>query len=95
MTNEDKIKVLAELDGWRHSPFGTVKPGTIELGTPPNYLTSYDAIIPLIQKQDEAIKAKVKWLVVFDGGGKVGTLFDVTHAQLCDALIKAVGKWKD
>lgn len=49
----------------------------------PDYLNSYDAIIPLIQK------LKV-W--------KSGTCFDlqaITPAQLCEALLRAHGLWEE
>jgi len=49
-------------------------------------LTSYDAIIPLIQKQSLAIRSSI---FIRCGGDGIET-----PAQLCEALLKAVGKWK-
>lgn len=71
----------------------------------PDYLTSYDAIIPLIQKQSEGIKElfiKRLFLLVHQytattwGWGEVIQLLcDATPAQLCEALLRATGKWKE
>jgi len=94
LTPEDKIKMAAELDGWRVEQR--------EAGLTPHYfkngacyghdyfqkhLTSYDAIIPLIQKQPALVKNniigcfpdEVEW-------------FDETPLQLLDALLIATGK---
>ncbi len=98
MTNEDKIKVLAEMGGWKFHPDGVghyqgeLKFWTASKPLPP-YLTSYDAIIPLIQTQDGEIR-----MLVCDYCLNVlgfGCYFDATPEQLSDALIKAVGKWKE
>ncbi len=92
MTTEDKIKVLAELDGrWSiqfpyqpegHQAFEQIK-------YLPCYLTSYDAIIPLIQKQPKEIRLKM----FEEKADRVSIM--TTPEQLADALIKAVGKWKE
>lgn len=103
MTNEQQIKALAELDGWtevtnhrselEYKQYRVVDE-TIwtSLGSQmPDYLNSYDAIIPLIQKQPNDVKEKTQdWLC-----GKQGLyLFvSVTPAQLCEALLRATGKW--
>lgn len=101
MTNEDKIKVLAELDGWKFHPDGIgYYRGELTVWTPskplPLYLTSYDAIIPLVQKQPRAILVRV--VLSFKGQNDVSRMVDwlqYTPEQLADALIKAVGKWKE
>ena len=80
MTREEKIKVLAELDGWT---------GATEQCIPPYYLTSYDAIIPLIQKQPKEIRLKM----FEEKADRVSIM--TTPEQLADALIKAVGKWRE
>lgn len=67
----------------------------------PDYLTSYDAILPLIQKQREN-----SWSELFQelcnivepcecGQHWSAWAFDFTPAQLCEALLRATGKWKD
>ena len=64
-------------------------------GTIPNYNT-YNAIIPLIQKQTKEVKLKcyeflqrilktADWLI----------MFECAPAQLREALLRAKGKWKD
>lgn len=56
----------------------------------PNYLTSYDAIIPLIQKQPFEIRNTIA------NSGPGGRLsFMSIPAQLCEALLRATGKWKE
>jgi hypothetical protein len=68
-----------------------------------NYLTSYDAIIPLIQKlgKMDAISF-VGWLIVtkfdFNFGIDESAAFELitaTPSQLCEALLRATGKWKE
>jgi len=81
MAREEKIKVLAELDGWKE-PMSY--PGSL-----PRYLTSYDAIIPLIQKQPKEIRLKM----FEEKADRVSIM--TTPEQLADALIKAVGKWRE
>ncbi len=95
----EKLKVLAELDGWtqiKDEVLGSGGPGRIPSphGVPPgknyraickSYLTSYDAIIPLIQRQPMGIRVTLE---------KNCTVFDSAE-QLCDALLRATGKWKE
>lgn len=57
----------------------------------PQYLTSYDAIIPLIQKQDIDVRLAVQISTSTD----TGCFIDATPAQLCEALLRATGKWKE
>lgn len=87
MTPQYKIFSLAELDGYGQCSH--------DFRTQPSYLTSYDAIIPLIQKQKQAVKSQIKWLIVFNDGGVAETIFDATPTQLADALLIATGKMKD
>lgn len=99
----EQIKALAELDGF--IDFDMLKKQTGDLlrflhvarrsenswKEIPNYLTSYDAIIPLIQKQDYHIKQ-----YVFSCIGSVDCVgFNYDPAQLAKALLRATGKWKD
>lgn len=95
MTKEKQIAALAELDGFlnpriaEHSLWSQWSRGDgiaerangkgfVKL---PDYLTSYDAIIPLIQKQD------IEVILQLDIALKS------TPAQLCEALLRATGKW--
>lgn len=96
MTNQEKIKALAELDGWicddqgywsnRLDEYGQIKSYPLG-GLHPNWLTSYDAIIPLIQKQPEEIRSKVR--DILDSRCYV---FDAPIDELVDALLIATGK---
>lgn len=100
MTKGQKIKVLAELDGFKccckdgkwdesHGDFNCEVHGDNTRW----YLTSYDAIIPLIQKQPPVTAERLwKWIQC-----NVTTLYpyDLTAEQLSDALIKAHGKWEE
>jgi hypothetical protein len=99
MNPQEQIKALAELDGCKWIPYveGTHAHWLTSTGTwldmPPDYLTSYDAIIPLIQKQDEGIMEQF-----FDEVGKLikyAYFVYATPSQLCEALLRATGKWKD
>lgn len=106
MKPEDKIKVLAELDGYfdvhvddsmSNKPTlcgtrGEVRNKIVKVYHDiPSYLTNYDPIIRLIQKQPREVKrdfiTRIKWFAVYT--------FECSPEQLCDALIKAVGKWKE
>jgi len=103
MTNEQQIKALAKLDGWsgvqpNHVPRETM------MGMPPNcerfeltkpYLTSYDAIIPLVQKQSYEVRNKIFSSFEKDTGWTAQALLMLaaTPAQLCEALLRATGKW--
>jgi hypothetical protein len=92
LTQQDKIKLAAELDGWHRDGCEydeeRWKRGTeTHIGNPMrNAATSYDAIIPLIQKQDadtdyRLLKElnKMCW-------------WDYSPTQLLDALLVATGK---
>lgn len=78
-----------------------------ELKPVPDYLTSFDCIIPLIQKQSPlAMTQFVDFLCKdllgdhYDGSDyisqvEIGALFRATPAQLREALLRATGKWKE
>lgn len=84
MNEQDQIKAVAELDRWTPPPF-------VRFPKEPDYLTSYDAIIPVIQKQDIGVQHSISnWMIRNEL-----SWFTITPAQLCEALLKAVGKWKD
>lgn len=98
MTEQDQIKALAELAGASKEQMDWViknYPPDYKYH-PANYLTSYDAIIPLIQKQDRKILVRIV-LGIKTGQNDVARMVDwlqMTPAQLCEALLRAHGKWK-
>lgn len=62
----------------------------------PRYLTSYDAIIPLIQKQPKYVKEAVAapWWTEFNTDiSDMVDMLNATPFQLCEALLRATGKW--
>lgn len=65
--------------------------GGVRFDELPNYLTSYDAIIPLIQKQDWKIRNEIECKLL----DNIGSVVESTPTQLCEALLRSVGKWKD
>ena len=118
MNPTDQIRAIAELDGWKFVPShdssltGRAIPEHwvnddeydkiwVESAFP-KYLTSYDAIIPVIQKQFIHI---YQWL---DFERSLALVLGVcttilygrdalkaTPAQLCEALLRATGKWTE
>lgn len=100
MKPEQQIKALAELDGWSVvqndwktynaiSPDGKVTASCnteFEAWISHSYLTSYDAIIPLIQRLGKDVGGRV-WVLVAELN------LTYTPAQLCEALLRATGKW--
>ena len=107
MKPEEQIKALAELDGfvlrdkwWTPTSEDVQRmPRDMEDGHP-LYLTSYDAIIPLIQKQDIEIRRDVYRNLIRDKSGKIRHTVDIgdayisTPSQLCEALLRATENWK-
>ena len=110
MTEQDQIKALAELDGWDETKYSWVHPsgshysktannGRVipDLDILPRYNTSYDAIIPLIQKQNVSVICRI--YDTFDGDcgwtAQAIAMIKATPAQLCKALLQATGKWKE
>ena len=111
MKPEDQIRALAELDNVEDIPerYEHAKQCTIQdcgSGFKP-YLTSLDAVVPLIVKWcgddgsrwdsflyslwemlkiDSDTEENDAWRVYFQ---------KTTPAQLCEALLRATGKWKD
>lgn len=103
MKPEEQIKALAELDGFEDFDLLKKQTGDItrflhgakrsenKWTQVANYCTSYDAIIPLIQKQNHVVVMELgKWIQQ-----ECGTRYpyDATPAQLCEALLRATGKW--
>lgn len=113
MTTPEIIKAVAELDGWNSTQYLVDSKETVsfeerlenEPGFVPDYLHSYDAIIPVIEKQfcgDESGEAEfIHWLSVAINSGFIKSklisfsLLVATPLQLCEALLRSVGKWKD
>jgi hypothetical protein len=122
MNPNDILKACAELDGWNHHPANKDSFGVYynefwqkehnTTRTLPPYTTSYDAIIPLIQKQftknswhcfSDALgilcakeTADVDGQYVYEGDGSYyedRLRFNASPAQLCEALLRATGKW--
>ena len=56
----------------------------------PNYLTSYDAIIPLIQKQSNEIISRVA--ITLGAKHDWCSILKASPAQLCEELLRATGK---
>src|ERR1017187_9642349 len=107
MKDQDIIKVIAELDGFRDFKI-KVKPaityywayqsGALNWEILPDYLISRDAIVPVIEKQHIGIKKRI----VINLSMKLAAhpdrdcnLLLATPAQLCEALLRATGKWKE
>ena len=95
LTPEQKTRLLAELDGWTPTPDGKWTQsedgitGKKYLGLP-DYSTSYDAIIPLVQKQSwnirNAIDKYINEYLILE------FITTATPTQLCDAVLVATGK---
>jgi hypothetical protein len=111
MKPEQQIKALAGLDGWKSvrkedgwwniSPAGHHHPALCDSTHGyPDYLTSYDAIIPVIEKHlrnggygdshtidafDSTFGSPCIWQ----------DILTATPAQLCEALLRATGKWEE
>lgn len=109
MTPQAQLIELAKLDGWHQGKcdcgcsrdwlFEDEKTAVYESSLPA-YLTSYDAIIPLVQKMDEDIQLKVARTFVHTPNTFV-TLRDVRVAMLsspafiAEALLRATSKWTE
>ena len=96
LTPVDKIKLAAELDGWHRDGCEydeeRWKRGTeTHIGNPMRKAaTSYDAIIPLIQKQTWDVRNNIdKYINEYLAFEFITT---ATPSQLLDALLVATGK---
>jgi len=83
MTDTELIIEVAKLDN-RPCTYYHVEGTCDNLSHRPPYLTSRDAIIPVIEKQESMIVARI--------AGEYTCL--ATAKQLSIALVKACGKWK-
>lgn len=112
MKSELQIKAIAELDGWTFIPSydssvsGNAIPehwideyGDRHWKDKPflSYITSRDAIMPVIEKQNEDVKTKivVRLATDIDGSWITDRVLFATPSQLCEALLRATGKWID
>lgn len=115
-TEQDKIKALAELDGWTniHLEVWDCEIGSELVGITPDskadapirinsYLTSYDAIIPLIQKQHKHVRIALLHHLFgmvtikhedYWQSEDIISMQDATPQQLADALLVATGKFE-
>jgi hypothetical protein len=104
LTPQDKIKLAAELDGWTIDSGsmlydGAVLPWTIYTNkegvrfNPTDdkfkYATSYDAIIPLIQKLTSQVQQRLWEALELEDDFYP---YQKTPTQLLDALLVATGK---
>jgi hypothetical protein len=102
MTEHDQVAALAELDGWTCDVTqglwtdvdgGQFVEHSLAHHKLPNYLTSYDAIIPLIQRQPRKIIVAME--DHFEEHMKDWLWLKLTPSQLTEALLRATGKWKE
>jgi hypothetical protein len=107
MKPEEQVRALAELDGFieiGEKPFGKSELRWMGLhknaGCPsewwdlPKYLTSYDAILPVMQKQP----SEIQWKALRDihkTDSSYPKTFSMTPAEICEALLKATNRWTE
>lgn len=112
MKPEEQIEALAKLDGWTDIEsnymgkfYGNQNGEKSSNDLIPNYLNSYDAIIPVLKKQDDLIKKNMIHILanIFYGDEKpenqwydcqVIAYHSATSAQLAEALLRATNLWK-
>lgn len=119
MTNEQIQIACAKLDGWTEEhPNLPSKPIHYRKDFPdririvddirqlPSYVTSSNSIVPLIEKQNYTVKARIiRFLqpeIEWDNFGvsdrvviqELEKFLFVIPLQLCEALLRAVDKWK-
>ena len=117
MKPKDQIKTIAELDGWNkesepcpaNEVWGTSgnKPRWNFIHQLPPYLTSRDAIVPVIEKQSTNIRLEIGIQLAImrrelhgyptdnNVEGWIIVALIATPFQLCEALLRATNKWKD
>jgi len=104
MTHQDQIKAIAELDGIKYvageygctcnvDNDGNAHYPSCKIGQPrtktKKYLTSRDAIIPVIEK------CIIAGLLGNGNDFILNTNILMSASQLSEAILKSVGKWKD
>jgi len=112
MKPEDQNIVLCKMDGWdvEEDFTGYKRPGDkFSRGRGfdpiseciPKYTESYDAIVPLIQKQNLTPEQWYKFFYAIKCGGhsimfrNYLNILKQSPEQLCEALLRATGKWKE
>lgn len=110
MKDEEIIKAVAELDGWEKTPAGFWKkpPGSLLQRSLPPYLTSRGTIVPVIEKQWKNLGSNsfdgnkfsdyLRKLVDEKECCTTHTTMRVllaTPRQICEALLRATGRWKE
>jgi hypothetical protein len=98
MSEQEQIKAIAELDGW----YDCQKSGSGQWvgvknktwGAIPGYTTSWDAIVPVIEKQPSHTKSEIYgWLVKW--WSQLGWSELSTPEQFCEAILRSTRKWKE
>jgi hypothetical protein len=104
LTPEQKTRLLAELDGWKYYPaYESICSHYLDNGKlmlPQDvklYLTSYDAIIPLVQKLlvNEQIQIRFECAlrkICLGDRTSIHKIVLLIPSQLCDAVLVATGK---
>lgn len=100
----DKIRLAAELDGWKphewykdtimvmyHKNGALLHEAHIDSPRLRSYSTSYDAIIPLIQKQPDDVHRKFVDYLIYNES-LPNRVYSESPSQLLDALLVATGK---
>jgi len=113
MKDQDQIKAIAELDGWKQTEqdrqsliawsevYGEHYIDDEEYHGVPPYLSSRDAIVPVIEKQGHETKIDVinklaEMLGIDSDWSEQGAslaILEASPSQLCEALLRATGKW--
>lgn len=102
MDYQEQLNEIAKLDGWeeRNEPEGSTNPtcwykngDRYPSGKDwrPPYLKSRDAIVPVIEKQPMETWGEIQRLLHIERE----FIYLATPHQLCEALLRATGKWKD
>ena len=102
--NINNVKAAAMLDGWKQHPdyddvmTKGMREAHVESANIQEYWTSYDAIIPVVKKcwEDGLFAPEKFYQAIPNYYPHLLSFFQHSSpAQLCEALIKATGKWKD
>lgn len=114
MTPQEQIRAIAELDGWIHETFisqfdrktvcdrwtrGQKGINAKQTYSIPNYLTSRDTIVSVIEEQDSStqilIAGELYQLCRHLHRDKDVSFILATAKHLSEALLRATGKWKE
>ncbi len=99
MKEQDQIYAIAQLDGWTerderwfHVTYSEGQQG-IKFYNLPDYFHSRDAIVPVIEKQNDMMHCSINYWLTINLGYRHGFL--VLPAHLCEALLRATARWKE